>query len=273
MNGSFVKENQNKLVRWLFLVALSLLVLSLFAGCAPPEPPAQPEPEEERVAGIVEAEAVSQADEYGYVRAILSVQNGNISDVSFVEFDGVGVEKIYEDYHQRWPYLEDAHNEMAQRMIDENTWDVDIVSGATGTSEKAREAARFALQKATGEVPETEHFDGTFMGLSDATEKGWGIAWVTLENDQIVDIRLEGTTPALEDGEEVFDAVERQVFVIKDENYPWAEYHEAREVIGERIIETQSTDVDTYTGATGSSAQWMEATGRAMEAARVDGSQ
>ena len=248
-----------------------ILMILLIAGCAPPEPePApQPQPEEEPVEGVSEVEAVSQADERGYAHVTLTMENDTISDVMIVEFDGVGMEKIYEDYHQRWPYLEDAHNELAQSMVEENTWDVDMVSGATGTSEKVREAASFALQKARGEAPETEHFDGTFMGLSDATEKGWGIAWVTLENDEIVDLRLEGTTPAQEDGEEVTDNVGRQVFVIKGEDYPWEPYHEAKEVIAEDIVETQSTEVDTYTEATGSSQQWMEATERAMEAART----
>ena len=248
-----------------------ILMILLIAGCAPPqpEPAPQPAPEEEPVEGASEVEAVSQGDERGYAHVTLTMENDTISDVMIVEFDGVGMEKIYEDYHQRWPYLEDAHNELAQSMVEENTWDVDMVSGATGTSEKVREAASFALQKASGEAPATEHFDGTFMGLSDATERGWGIAWVTLENDEIVDLRLEGTTPAQEDGEEVTDNVGRQVFVIKGEDYPWEPYHEAKEVIAEDIVETQSTEVDTYTEATGSSQQWMEATERAMEAART----
>lgn len=265
----------NKKLLQMFALSFTVFMLAflLVAGCAPPqppaEPPAEPEPEEPRVEGITEVEAVSQANEKGYVQVTLTLENGSINDVMIVEFDGVGMEKVYEDYHQRWPYLEDAHNELAQSMVEENTWDVDIVTGATGTSEKAREAARFALEKASGETPATEYFDGTFMGLSEATERGWGIAWVTLENDEIVDIRLAGTTPAQEDGEEVYDAVGRQVFVLKGEDYPWEPYHEAKEVVAAEMLETQSTEVDTYTEATGSSLQWMEATQNAMESART----
>ncbi len=262
--------NKKKLQTFTLTFTICLLMVFLVAGCAPPAPEPAPEPEEEpRVQGASEVDAVSQANQQGYAHVTLTMENGTISDVTIVEFDGVGREKIYEDYHQRWPYLEDAHNELAQSMVEENTWDVDIVTGATGTSEKVREAARFATEKASGETPATEHFDGTFMGLSDETERGWGIAWVTLESDEIVEIRLEGTTPAEEDGEEVFDAVGRQVFVIKGEDYPWEPYHEAKEVVAEEMIETQSTDVDTYTEATSSSRQWMEATERAMEAART----
>ena len=261
---------KSKLQKFALICTVCLLLVLLTAGCAPPEPAPQPEPEEEpRVEGASEVEAVSPANEQGYAQVTLTLENGSISDVMIVEFDGVGREKVYEDYHQRWPYLEDAHNELAQSIVEENTWDVDIVTGATGTSVKVREAARFALEKASGEEPATEHFDGTFMGISDATDKGWGIAWITLESDEIVEIRLEGTTPAEEDGEAVFDAVGRQVFVLKDENYPWEPYHEAKEVVADEIVETQSTEVDTYTGATGSSQQWMEATERAMEAART----
>ncbi len=261
---------KKKLRTFMLICTVCIMMILLVTGCRPPEPEPQPAPEEEpRVEGISEVEAVSQANAQGYAQVTLAMENGTISDVTIVEFDGVGREKVYEDYHQRWPYLEDAHNELAQSMVEENTWDVDIVTGATGTSEKVREAARFALAKASGETPATEHFDGTFMGLSDETDRGWGIAWVTLESDEIVEIRLEGTTPAEEDGEAVTDAVGRQVFVLKDENYPWEPYHEAREVVAEEMVETQSTDVDTYTGATGSSQQWMEATERAMEAART----
>ncbi len=106
------------------------------------------------------------------------------------------------------------------------------------------------------------------MAISDATERGWGIAWVTLENDEIIGIKLEGTTPAQEDGEDVFDAVGRQVFALKGEEYPWEPYQEAKEVIAEDIVASQSPDVDTYTEATGASNQWMQAVERALEAAR-----
>jgi len=259
------------------LGALVLLaaMLALVSGCAPPDPePGPPTPpsedhEEEGMYRDGTFEAVSQGDVRGYAQVSLTLENDEIVDVSIVEFDGVGMEKIYEDYHTRFPQLEEAHNELAASMIEENTWDVDVVSGATSTSEKTREAASFALERARVEAADMEYFDGTFMAISDTTERGWGIAWVTLENDEIADIVLEGTMPALEDGEPVFDEVDRQVFVLKDEEYPWEPYHEAKDAIAEDMLETQSPDVDTYTEATGSSNQWMQAVERAMEKAET----
>lgn len=247
-------------------ITIALLLFLQAAGCARPQPPAEPE-EEPRVGGATQVEGVSQGDERGYAHVTLTMENDRISDVAIVEFDGVGREKIYEDYHTRWPYLEDAHNELAQSIAEQNTWDVDIVSGATGTSVKVREAARFALARAGRETAPGDYFDGTFMGVSDATDKGWGIAWVTLKGDEITGVRLEATTPAQENGEEVFDTVDRQVYVLKDEEYPWEPYHEAQDVVAAEMAESQSTDVDTYSGATGSSMQWMQAAERALGAA------
>ena len=196
-------NNRRQVQKYIFMISLvSMLCLLLITGCSRPQPPAQPGEEEPRAAGATQVEAVSQGDERGYARVILTRENDKLTAVEIVEYDGVGREKIYEDYHQRFPQLKEAHQQLAGSMVEQNTWDVDLVSCATATSEKVREAARFALEKASG-AQVAQYFDGTFMGISDATEKGWGIAWVTLEGDQITGIRLEGTTPAEENGEEV----------------------------------------------------------------------
>ena len=267
--------------RTVLVFAFVLLVAMLAAGCGAPAGPApkpEPDPTPEQEAPVEKEEdgeastyrdgtfeAVSQGNERGYVLVTLTVENDEVTGVTIVEFDGVGVEKIYEDYGKRFPMLEEAHNELTARMVAENTWDVDVVSGATSTSEKTREAARFALERAKAEPADSEHFDGTFMAISDITERGWGIAWVTLENGDMTGIRLEETTAAKEDGEDVFDEVGRQVFVLKSEEYPWAPYHEAREAISGDMLESQSPQVDTYTEATGSSERWIQAVERAKD--------
>ncbi len=257
----------------MMLVAVFVLLAAMLAaGCAAPaEPEPEPAPPDENgEEGLFRDgtfEAVSQGNERGYVQVTLTLENDEIVDAEIVEFDGVGVEKVYEDYGQRFPLLEEAHQTLAGSMIEENTWDVDVVSGATSTSEKTREAARFALERASVEPADLEYFEGTFMAISDTTERGWGIAWVTLVNDEIVGIKLEETEPSQKDGEDVFDAVGRQVFELKGEDYPWEPHHEAKEAIAEDILESQSPVVDTYTEATGSSNRWMQAVERALEAA------
>lgn len=258
-----------------------VLVALLVSGCASPAPPAvetpvdteSPEPEEpadvanEYRDGIVEA--ISQGNERGYVQVTLTLENDEVVNVNIVEYDGLGVEKVYADYGIRFPQLEEAHTTLAENMVRENTWDVDVFTGATGTSEKAREAARFALEKARVEPADSTYLDGTFMAISDMTERGWGIAWVTLENDEIVDVKLAGTTPAQEDGEPVYDEVGRQVFALKTDEYPYEPYHEAKSVVTEDILDNQTPDVDIFTGATGSSNQWMQAVERALDWAKT----
>ncbi len=248
------------------------LVISFLLCCAFLWAAAGCEPEEDVVHDLQYEDgvytAVSQEDR-GYVEVTLTVENDEITDVEIVEYDELGVEKIYEDYHERFPELEEAHETLASRLMEENTWDIDGFTGATSTSDKVSEAARFALEKAGVEEPDNKYFDGRFMGISDATERGWGIAYITIENDEIVDVELEETMPAQEDGEDVFDAVDRQVFELKEEDYDWDEFHEAQEVIAERILESQSHEVDTYTEATGSSENWMQAVKRALVAAEI----
>ena len=213
--------------------------------------------------------AVSQFSR-GYVEATVNISNDEITDVSFVEYTDLGVEKIYEDYHQRFPMLEEAHDTLAAEMVNNNSWDVDVVTGATSTSNKAMEAVKFALEKASTDARDATYFDGTFFGMSAVGERGWGIAHVTIENDEIVDVKLEETTAASdEDGEAVYDAVDRQVFELKDEDYGWDAYHEAQDIIAERILEAKSPQVDTYTEATGSSNMWMEAVEDALNKARI----
>lgn len=245
------------------ILLFAVLSLLLVFGCGPTEEPALGTYRDGTVV------AVSQANERGYVEVALTIQNDEIVDVDIVEFDGLGVAKLYEVYGEVFPQLEDAHNELAQSIIDQNTWDVDIVSGATSTSEKTRGAAMFALEKARQVQPTVQYFDGTFMATSDFTERGWGIAWVTIANDQLVDVTLAGTTPLQEDGEDVFDAAGRQVFTLKTDDYPWEPYHDAKDMIASEILRTQSPEVDTFTEATGSSNQWMQAVARAMENART----
>jgi uncharacterized protein with FMN-binding domain len=252
-----------------------LLAAFLVAGCASPEAPVAAE--NPGVTGSAAAlnyrdgivEAVSQGNERGYLKITLTLKNNEVVDAAIVEYDGVGVEKIYEDYGVRFPQLEEAHAALAGNMVRENTWDVDVFTGATSTSEKAREAARFALEKASVKAAGSAYLDGTFMAISDVTERGWGIAWVTVENDRVADVILEGTTPAQKDGVAVFDTVGRQVFTIKPAEYPHAPYHEAKSVIADNIIASQRPQVDTYTGATGSSSQWLQAVERAMAWAKI----
>jgi len=187
----------------------------------------------------------SEADDNGYLEAVISLEDGEITAVELTEYTDLGEAKG-EDYP--WDEWHEAMEVLPERFIEADSADVDVVSGATGTSEKAMGAVEMALMKAEG----IETFDGTYLGTSAEDNGGWGVAWVTVEEENIVDVRLEEVT----DGEE-----------FKDEDYQWDEFHEAREEMPERFIEADSPDVDAYTGATGSSEMWMEAVQSALEKA------
>ncbi len=243
-------------------VLAAVLALATLGGCAP-----QAEVEEADLQDGVFT-GYSEGTETGFAEVVLTLEDGEIVDAEVTEYDSVGMEKIYEAYDLE--ELEEAHQYLAQEMVEQNTWEVDAFTGATTTSEKVMEAGYFALQRAAVEEPEQEFFDGTFMGLSPATDQGWAVAWVTLEQDEIVDVQLEETKPQEDDeGEPVFDAVDRQLFEFKDEDYELEEWHEARVAIAEAIVEAQDTAVDAYTGATGSSENWMAAVEDALSRART----
>lgn len=211
----------------------------------------------------------SQGDRNGYVKVELTLKGDKIENVRVWEFDGLGIEKLPETVGKKYPALFEMHKEMVKRIISKNTWNVDAYTGATESSNKLKEAAKFALERAKVEESKKKYIDGTFMGTSDMTPRGYGIAWVTFKDDKITAVVLEETEPKVEGGKVVLDEAKRPVFVLKPSTYQWKPYHDAKRELPKRFIEKQSSKVDAYTGATASSRNWMVAVERAMEAARL----
>ncbi len=198
--------------------------------------------------------AVSDANDMGYVKAEVTIKGDKIQSVKLVGLDKLGLEKTedypYEAYHQ-------AITDLAKEMTDKNTWDVAAVSGATSTSEEAKQAVKRALEKALVKPTATgQYFDGKFMAISDQEANGWTIAWVTIKDDKITDVDFHSTT---QNGE--------GQFVRKDESYPYAPYHEAREVLPAQFVEKNGTDIDGMAGATGTVNALKQAVERALEQA------
>lgn len=244
------------------ILGISILLIISVSACSP-------DGSSENVYKDGTFEAVSQ-ESRGYAKVNLTIKDDEITGVSIVEYTNLGEEKIYEIYGERFPELKEAHNTLASHMVEQNTWDVDDFTGATSTSTKVREAAKLALQKAQVEPVDSTYFDGTFMGISDRGERGWGIALVTIKDDKITAIELKETTPRRdEDGENMLDSAGNQLFAEKDEDYGWEEWHEARVALAESMLESQGTDVDDFTGATSSSEKWKQAFERALEAAKT----
>ena len=189
----------------------------------------------------------SQADGYGYVEAEVTIVNGAIEEVELTEFNEQGVAKG-EDYP--WDEFHEAMEVLPDRFVEADEYDVEGITEATNTVEKAQEAVKMTLEKDEG----IEEFTGTYMGVSsfeDPEEDSWGVAIVTVEDGNITAVELDEVS----DGE------------FKGEDYPLDEFHEAKDVLPERFVEANSSEVDAYTGATGSSDDWMEAVADALDKA------
>ena len=97
--------------------------------------------------------------------------------------------------------------------------------------------------------------DGTYNGISQADDKGYAAADVTIQKDRITAVTLKEVT---------------ELGVDKDyATYPYAPAKEANVEMAKRFVGKQDTKgVDAYTGATSSSKKYIEAVNFALEKAR-----
>jgi uncharacterized protein with FMN-binding domain len=181
----------------------------------------------------------------GYVEARVVLDGEEITSVELIEYNGKGQQKGESYSYDAW---HDAVDTLPGRFTEANNADIEIVSGATQTSEKAIEAVEMALAKAEGD----SQFEGTFMGVSDKSDYGYqAVVWATIEGGEITDLRLE----ELSEGS------------FKDSSYDYEAFHEAKSTIKEEMLDQGTYEVDTYSGATGSSNRFMTAVERAFEKA------
>ncbi len=89
------------------------------------------------------------------------------------------------------------------------------------------------------------------MGVSDINDRGgYGIAFVTLEDGEIAAVELKEI-----DGTGDF----------KNKEYSYQPYHKEVEEMAQRFVAANSSQIDSFTGATGSSTKWIQAVERALE--------
>ena len=184
----------------------------------------------------------SEANDHGYMEAEVIMEGEEILDVVLTEYRQTGKTKgseySYEEFHEAMAVL-------PEKFVEANSADVDTVSGATGTTNKAKQAVKMALDKAEG----ITQFDGKYLGVSEASERGsQGVAWVTVSNGEITDVKLAEYS----EGE------------AKGDDYSYDKFHNAVDEMPERFVEANSHDVDIYSGATGSSGRWKQAVMRAL---------
>ena len=161
------------------------------------------------------------------------VKNGEIKEIFIVEqseTEGIGDEAI---------------EEMIEKILSAQSTDVDIVSGATVSSNGTIEATENALENVDAsdmEAYEPQGYVGRALGYYESSEI---VLDVIIENGEIMDI------------------------IVMEQDETKGIGDSAINVIIERIIENQSTDVDVQTGATVSSKATMKAVEMAL--AKADG--
>ncbi|SDL49943.1 FMN-binding protein [Halarsenatibacter silvermanii] len=169
----------------------------------------------------------------GELQLEVEVKEGEILDVRIIE---------HEEHEETADY---TLEELPERIVAAQSHDVDGISGVTVTSEAIMAAAEEALNEAglIDEDPEVEEeVDAeTYTGSAE----GYGgelVLEVSLENDEIIGI-------------EIIDHLETENF-----------FEDAVPEMPERIIEAQSTEVDTVSGATETSEAIISAVEEALEA-------
>lgn len=224
----------------LLLAAVLVLSLSVLANA-------------QYIDGVYEAWSDAGAKSAGYAEVF--IEDGKIAAVIYREFTDKMVEKDWTTYP--WPQAGEAARTLGLKMVENQSAQVDIVTGATGTSTMFIQAVERALIKASPDKPtDKKYFDGVFMGRSDVASRGYyKVVWVTIQDDKIVDYKAQRV---LADGS-IQDPAE----------YGWP-LEMARESYKEAAINSEPGYVDTISGATGLTQMSNIAVRDALNRARID---
>ena len=92
--------------------------------------------------------------QFGQEEAVVTIKNGKISDINLKRLDKAGKELNYNEWTGEtkngkvYPNLKQYRVDMAKRMIDKQSYDVDTISGATVSSKNWKVAVQKALEEA-----------------------------------------------------------------------------------------------------------------------------
>ncbi len=124
-----------------------------------------------------------------------------------------------------------------------------ILAGCEEASEEEPEPDENGVEEENG-AEQLE--DGTYTAVSEADERGYAEAEVTIADGEITEVSLKE-----------YDDLGEQ----KDEDYGYDVWHEAMEELPERFVEANSADIDVYTDATSTSEKSMDAVDKALQRA------
>ncbi len=198
------------------------------------EPEEEEEVEEPEIEFIVDGtyEGISDAGMSAGLKVAVTVEGGKIVSVEVLE-------------HGETEGISDPAIEgIPAAIVEANSTVVDVVSGATYTSDAIMEATRLALLDAPTEIPQVEYIDGTYEGTSDAGMYPGLKVSVTVEGGVITSVEVveHGETDGISDP--------------------------AIEGVPSAIVEANSPAVDAVSGATYTSDAIKEAVELALEGAQ-----
>jgi len=92
----------------------------------------------------------SEKREFGYEAAEVTIEDGKIADIVLKRMTPEGEEVDYDEWtgEDDKPNLKQFKEDMAEKMVSNQTYDVDAIATATETSEGWKDAVKDALDKA-----------------------------------------------------------------------------------------------------------------------------
>lgn len=149
-------------------IILTVLIILTLGGCAARDKkdenlkPGQNQgksPGENQPIAVVYKDGTYTAEgdpwQYGKEDATVIIKGGKITDITLRRLDTNGKEVNYNDWtgqtkdNKTYPNLKQYRVDMAKRMIDAQSSEVDTISGATVSTNNWKLAVRRALEKAT----------------------------------------------------------------------------------------------------------------------------
>jgi len=195
----------------------------------------------------------SDASDHGYAMAVVTIEDNRISEVILKEFTELSVEKDFSTYE--YPPSVEANTLLPQRFIEVQGTEVDLIAGATASSNRYKQAVERALISAKKEESERQYFDGVFQGRSKADNHGYGIALVEIKDDKITSVELK----------EVDEKGELKDF----STYPHEPSRKAHKELPQWFVQSNSPNIDNFTGATHSTDKYKEAVENALVKAAI----
>ncbi len=158
------------------MVIIALLILSTFVTAA------------NLVDGTYEGWSDASDKSINYAKVF--VENGKMVAVILKEYTNLLIEKDFSVYP--WPQAKEAYQTMGQKFVQAQSHEIDMITGATGSSKGYIQAVERALLKANPDAKLGKYFDGVYFGSSGFNEfQYYEVVKVTIKNDKVENVSFE----------------------------------------------------------------------------------